>query len=211
MKTNIGKLAVFVVIATWVVFMTVASALANDNHWGNTIEGEYAFTGAGSCLIAIAGFDNSFQPIGGADGPWFGGPVTIDEGIYKFKKDGSGSVKAILREADLYSTSLGAPPSVGSATESYDFTYTVAKNGRMNFTYVTGTYDGEWITGPNVNSKLYLILPPWNGFISPDGNTFYASFGTPGVMNITLDKANTILPGVQAVCNIDFHGFRIEE
>ena len=208
MKGNINKLAVFVMIAAIMMFTVVTMPSANEHNRKNTFHGEYAVTGTGSCLVAIAGFDASRQPNGGATGPWFWGAMTLDDGVYTFNKDGSGSVKITLHETDLYSSGMGAPPGVGTATEKYNFTYTM-DNGKITFTYVTGSYEADWTDGPSANTQLYLILPPWNGELSPNGKILYASFRSPNILDITADKANTTPVGVQAICNIVFQGFRI--
>ena len=204
MKGNIKSLAVFVIIAAIAMFMvSMASA---DGHQKKTIHAQYAVTGTGSCLIAIAGFNASLQPNGGATGPWFWGAMTLDDGVYTFNRDGTGSVKITLHETDLYSSGMGAPPGVGDATENYNFTYTM-DGGNITLTYVTGSYEADWTDGPNANTQLYLILPPWNGELSHDGKILYASFRSPNIFEITADKANTTPVGVQAICNIVFQGF----
>ena len=211
MKGNVRKVGVFVIIAVMVAFVTTMAS-ADGHREKKNIEGEYAVTGTGSCLIAILGFDSSLQPNGGPNGPWFLGAMVLDGGVYTFNKDGTGSVSITLHETDLFSSGIGAPPCVGSAIENYNFTYTVDE-GKITFTYVKGSYEADWTDGPNAppspNSKLYLILPPWNGVLSPNGKILYASFGSPSIFDITADKANTLSTGVQATCNIVFQGFRI--
>ena len=216
MKGNIRRLAVLVIIAAIAMFTVAATASADGHHWKKTIEGEYAFTGVGSCLIAIQGFNTSLQPIGGPTGPWLESSVTY-EGVATFNKDGTGSVTAVLHGLDtLYSQALGAPPDAGSANLSHGFTYTVAADsGKITLTYVKGTYELDWTAGPNVppspNSPMYLNMPqPYDGVLSPDEKTYFISLGAPSILYNTSDKANTIPIGVQQICNIVFHGFKIE-
>jgi len=217
MKGNIKKLAVLVIIAAIAMFTVAATASADGHHWKNTIEGEYAFTGVGSCLIALQGFNTSLQPIGGPTGPWLESSVTY-QGVTTFNKDGTGSVTCVLRVLDtLYSQALGAPPDAGSANLSHGINYTVATDsGKITFTYPKGTYEADWTSGPNAppspNSKLYVNVPqPWYGVLSPDGKIFYASHGAPSIYDITSDKANMNPIGVQQICNFVHQGFRIEE
>ena len=148
MKGNIKKLALVVIIATIPMLIAVATASAV----GKTIQGDYAFTGSGTNLIAILGFNDSLQPNGGAAGPWFIGP-NFWSGVLSFNKDGTGSVTGIFRTVDLYSSAIGAPPDVGSANVSWDFTYTL-DNGNITMTYVTGSYDGDWTSGPNAPRQV---------------------------------------------------------
>ena len=143
MKGNIKKLALVVIIAAIPMLIAVGMASAA----GKTIQGNYAFTGSGTNLIAVLGFNDSLQPNGGAAGPWFIGP-NFWSGVLSFNKDGTGSVTGIFRVVDLYSSAIGAPPDVGSANVSWDFTYTM-DNGNITITYVTGSYEGDWTSGPN--------------------------------------------------------------
>jgi hypothetical protein len=210
MKGNIKKLAVFVMIVAIAIFTVVAMASAK----GKTIHGEYTFTATGSCLIAIKGFNASFQPSDGATGLWFTGPVAYDQGVLTFNKDGTGSVTAIVRVHTLYSSGLGAPPDAGSGNASYDFTYTMTNSSNITFTYVKGSFELDWTDGPNAppspNSKSYATWSePWYGVLSPDGKIIYAWLGVPSIIDVTSDKANMNLTGVQEICNLFVQGFRI--
>jgi len=214
MRGNIKKLVVLVIIAAIAMFMAVAMASADDHRGHKTIHGKYAFIAPGSCLIAIAGFNTSLQPNGGPTGPWYMGPVTYD-GVLTFNEDGTGSATATVRVHTLYSQGLGAPPDAGAGNASWDFTYTLTHRGKLTITYVMGSFELDFTDGPNAppspNSKAYYIRPPWNGVLSPDGKIFSASLGVPSIIEVTADKANKILTGVQEICNFVFQGFRIEE
>jgi hypothetical protein len=215
MKGNIKKLAVLVIIAAIAMFTVAATASADEHHRNKAIEGKYAYTTTGSCLVAVQGFNASLQPNGGATGPWFTSTCTYD-GVYTFNKDGTGSVTAILRAQTLYGQGLGAPPDAGSANASFNFNYTVTDSGKITFTMVKGSFEADWTDGPNAppspNSKLYVNVPqPWYGVLSPDGKIFYASHGAPSIYDITSDKANMNPIGVQQICNFVHQGFRIEE
>jgi hypothetical protein len=216
MKENIKKLAVLVIIVATMMFMVVATASAGQLFpppFRHSIQGEYAFTGSGSCFIAINGFNASLQPNDGANGMWLWGPLTYDEGTFTFNKDGTGSFKAIFHAFDAWSPFFaGVPPDTGAANETWDFTYTVTGGGNFTLTYVKGTYELDFTSGPNVGTPLgvsYIILPPVKGVISPDGKILYASFGTPDILKFTNDKQNNDLNGVQAICSVVFQGFRI--
>ncbi len=212
MKGNINKLAVFLVVAI-AMFMVVGTASAVFHH---SISGEYAFTGSGNCLIAINGFNSSLQPNDGANGMWFGGPLTFDEGIIKFNKDGTGSVKGTLRAYDYWSPGFPPappPPGAGAADETFDFTYTVTGSGNITITYVKGTYELDFTSGanapPSPMSVQYFILPPVKGVISPDSKLLNISWGPPDIYVNTSDKENNNPTGVQAVCAVVIQGFRI--
>ena len=74
MKGNIKRPALLVIIAAIAMLITVGMAWAKSK----TIQGDYAFTGSGTNLIAILGFNDSLQPNGGAAGPWF---IAIISGV----------------------------------------------------------------------------------------------------------------------------------
>jgi hypothetical protein len=212
MKQNIKKLAVFVVITAIAMFMMATTASAVFHH---SIQGEYAFTGSGSCFIAINGFNASLQPNDGANGMWLWGPLTYDEGTFTFNKDGTGSFKAIFHAFDAWSpffVNLGFPPDAGAANETWDFTYTVTGSGNFTITYVKGTYELDFTSGPNVGTPLgvsYIILPPVKGVISPDNKILYASFGAPDILKFTNDKQSNDLNGTQGISNVVLQGFQI--
>jgi len=213
MKGNVKRLAVLVIIVAIAMFTVVAMASA-DNHRGKkTIQGEYAITGSGNCLVAINGFNDKLQPNDGANGMWVWGPLTYDEGFFTFNKDGTGSFTATFHAFDAWSPFFaGTPPDTGAANEVWDFTYTMTDNVNITITYVKGTYELDFTSGPNVGTPLgksYIILPPVKGVISPDEKILYASWGAPAIMNVTADKENKISTGVQGICNVVLQGIRI--
>jgi hypothetical protein len=213
MKRNIRNLAVFVIIAAIAMFMVVAIASANDHRGKKTMNAKYAFAGSGNCLIAISGFNASLQPNDGANGMWFWGPVTLDEGIIKFNKDGTGSVTNILHAYDIWGPVFGAPPNAGAANETWDFTYTMTNSGNITITYTEGSCELDFTSGPNAPpSPLavgYFILPPVKGVVSPDGKNLYVSYGAPDKYISTSDKENKNPTGMEAICSVVIQGFWI--
>ncbi|HYA92401.1 MAG TPA: hypothetical protein VEK32_12985 [Thermodesulfobacteriota bacterium] len=204
MKENIKRLAVFVMIAASAMFvMTMASA--DDD---KTIQGEYAIWGSAASLVAILGFNASLQPNGGALGPWLEGPNTWS-GVLTFNKDGTGSFTGIFRAFEVYSSAIGAPPDGGSGNLSWGFTYIIDR-GNITFTYVKGSFELDWTSGPNAPGKVYAtITQPWDGVISSDGKII-ALFWGPLILDLTSDKANTSPTGVQSMTQAALQGFKIE-
>ena len=213
MKGNIKKLALVVIIASIPMLIVVATASAA----GKTIQGDYASTVSGQTITAVKGFNASLQPNDGVAGLWFTGSFSWD-GVLSFNKDGTGSFTANTHATVFYSTGLGAPPSAGSGTITWDFTYTIDKEGNITFTYVTGSFEQDWTTGPNAppspNSKAYANIPqPWYGTISPDGKTISVLWGAPSIIEATVDKANTTPSptGAQLTGHWVLHGFKIND
>jgi len=213
MKGNIKKLAVFVIVAALALFMVAAMAsAANDHKRNKTMNAVYAITGSGSCFIAASGLNEKLQPNDGANGMWFWGPCTFDEGTITFNKDGTGSFKAIFHTLDIWSPGFGdTPPDAGAADETWDFTYTMTGNN-ITITYTKGSYELVFTSGPTVGTPLgvaYIIPPPAKGVVSPDQKILYVSFGAPGIYELTADKANDVSTGMQGICNIVIQGFWI--
>jgi hypothetical protein len=206
MKGNNKKLAVFVSIAAIAMFISVAMASADDEGY-KTIQEDYAIAGSAASLVAILGFNASLQPNGGAAGPWLVGPNTWS-GVLTFNKDGTGSFTGIFRVFEVYSSAIGAPPDGGSGNLSWDFTYTIDK-GNITFTYVKGSFELDWTSGPSAPGKVYAtITQPWDGVISSDRKNI-ALFWGPLILDLTSDKANTTPTGVQSMTQAALQGFKI--
>ena len=208
MKGNIKKLALVVIIAVIPMLIAVATASAA----GETIHGKYAIAGYNISLVAILGFNDSLQANGGAGGPWFLASSTWS-GVLTFNKDGTGSFTGIFGGLTVYSSAIGAPPDGVAGNLSWGFTYTI-DNGNITFTYVKGTLEEDFTSGPNAppspNSKGYInITQPWDGVISSDGKII-ALFWGPLIADVTSDKANTTPTGVQSMSLVALHGFKIE-
>jgi len=205
MKGNIKRSTVLVIMVAIAMFIVVGMASAA----GKTIQGNYAIAGSGVDLIAILGFNASLQPNGGAAGPWLQGPHSY-AGVLSFKKDGTGSFTGTLSVLDFYSSAIGAPPDGGLGNLSWDFTYTVDNNGNITFTYVKGSFELDWTSGPSAPGQVYAdITKPWDGVISSDGKII-AEFWGPVILDITSDKANTTPTGTQALSQAVRHGFKIK-
>ncbi len=205
MKENSKKLASVMIIAAIPMLIAVATASAKSK----TIQGDYAFTGSGGGVFAILGFNDSLQPNGGVAGPWFMGPNSWS-GVLSFNKDGTGSLTGIFNVVSLYSSAIGAPPDVEAGNVSWDFTYTM-DNGNITFTYVKGSYELNWTSGPNAGKTFYInVTQPWDGVISSDGKNIAVWWGPPLILELTADKANTTPTGAQSVTNVVLQGFKIK-
>jgi len=201
MKGNIKKLALVVVIAAIPMLIAVATASAV----GQTIQGNYAITGYCTTLISMTGFNTSLQPNGGA---WFTQSGSW-EGVLTFNKDGTGSYTGIEYNSEVYAPGMNLPPDSSSSNSSYGFTYTI-DDGDITFTYVTGSFEADFTSGPNVPGKGYITIPqPWGGTISSDGKSIHVWWGV--LIEMTADKANTTPTGMQGMSNATFHGFEVNE
>jgi len=213
------KLVVLVMTAAIVMLVAVAMASADGPFWGRgkALHGEYYFTGAGSCLIAVLGFTTSpeGQPVGGLAGPWFMNSNTW-EGVYKFNRNGTGELKSLFRVVEQYSIAMvdpnkvPLPPDAGLATVQWDFTYSVTDSGRITFNYTKGSYVADWKYGPSAGTQLYLNVPkPWYGTVSPDQKSIFVTWGVPLPLVPTVDQENLtpLTPTISSFCNVVQTGF----
>jgi len=196
MKRNIKRLAVIVIIPAIVMFIVAGMASADDHHWNKAIQGKYAFSGSGACLMAAGGFtdDTHFTPQDPTHSSI--GPNTW-EGVYTFHHNGTGSMDAINRYMD---TTISA----GSGHIYWEFTYSV-QGGKITFTYKPGTYVATYLYGPQAGFTLSNVtFGSWDGRISPDGESLFVSFGVPM-------KLIPPFPGLEIVCNGVHQGFRVDK
>jgi hypothetical protein len=148
-----------------------------------SIKGVYAVTGFSSC-----------SPTGQG----------IMEADYTFSNNGSGSASGTVRIIEA-----GVFPAGGLAlTISFNFTYTVTKEGRIEFAYPDGNKVG-FIDAQGV----YHYLMTWNGgpshgVISPDGKTITISCGPP-VYLMVLAPDGTNVPDTETYCITTAVGMRM--
>lgn len=213
------KLSLFIMIAAITMCSTVAMAWDSGNKQMRTIKGDYYIVGGGPCLVAPGGFNGILQPNSGIPGPWALSDSTW-EGVYSFQHDGTGTFKAIYRvvEKPSYNWPPAPPgepqptggdiPDVGAADITWKFHYTLSQTGRITFMYDKGTYEGEWVYGPQKDTPIFLnVSGPYYGVLSPDHLNILVTWGVPLQLLVTLDKDNEI-PLFPLICNAVQQGFR---
>ncbi len=204
MKGNRKRLAVFVILAVFAPFTVAVMALAHPpDH--QAIHGQYAFTGSAQCLIAPTGFNASLQP---TNGLWLL-DTSSWEGVYTFNKDGTGEVTAIYRYNDLPCPAIPIPPSAGSATVSWKFTYTMTDEDIITITLAPGTYLGTYDSGPRAGQSWSIDRVPQDGVISVNGKNINVTCGAPTLINI-LTSPGGPPSGSQLNCNVSHVLIRIE-
>ena len=201
------KLAVFVVVFSVAIFMTVATASTG----GQTIHGEYAVVGSSQCAMAPFGIDpTTLLPNadpGGNPLSLSPGPVTYYDGIYKFSPNGRGS--ASLTGKGFTS----APPDflVGGWVQhlQFEFTYTVEDNGEILFSTIPGTDTSTTIAGPGTGGPVFqLSTGPQQGNISPDGKILLIHCGAPVLISIENATSFGLPEAAELLCNINLNGFK---
>ncbi len=122
-------------------------------------------------------------------------------GVYTFNSNNKGKMEAHQVYHD-------GPPTygAGAANLSWEFTYEM-DGPEITFTFIPGTYYGEYLEGPNKGA----ILPdtayfdkPWTGRISPDGMNLFVFYGVP--MKLIIADWN-----LEIVCNGVHQGFKTHQ
>jgi len=154
------------------------------------VSGIYVFNGSGSCLIAQAGFNSAFQPLGT--------PVFLDTfntaGVRVFNNDGTGRVQALGVSTVVPvppGTSFTAQSSSASAFNlSYSFTYTIGSDRVIQLHLVPGSYSETFNTGPRIGQTATQNILDAFGMLSADGKTFITITGTTEVETKTFSNSD---------------------
>ena len=128
------------------------------------LKGEYAFTGEATCLVAPHGFNPNLTPI---DGNVFSNSFSA-QGVRTFDGHGNGTVEGILVFTVPPPTNNPFPPDAGSDSFSFQFTYTVDKDGMINTQIVPGSFIGTFLTGPRTGQTYTVDQFTLTGMASKD-------------------------------------------
>jgi len=213
MKGNGKKLTVFVIVAAITMFIAIPMASA-DPREDHALKGQYAFSGPGQCVISTAGFGDNYVP---NDGAIVFAASQIWEGVYTFKRDGSGTIRAFHRSFDLPGLTLG------TANISWDFTYKMTDKDRFQTFLVSDTYDKvEWTSGPNCvedengvvkcATSYFDVVGPCDGVMSRDGDSIIMTCGQPTKL-VSCDPEQPLCShtSFEAYCSFSHQGFRVRD
>jgi hypothetical protein len=211
MRGKIRRLAVFVMIATIGMFMAVATASAGSpGHYA--IQGQYVFTGTGSCLVSPTGFTD-YVP-NNPDLAFLS--MEIFEGVYTFEKDGSGTFQDVSRF-------VGVPPggSIDIANVTWRFKYKMIDRHRFTKYLEPGTYPPypqiDWIAGPNSTSPFptnyFYVEGACDGVVSNNGETITITCGHPILMFTLCDPSQPpcVLTPFQSYCTFSHVLTRVDK
>jgi hypothetical protein len=194
MKSNMKKLAVFVMMAAIAIFIAAATASAGDHdrdaigggHKKNIV-GEYGFSVSNNCISTPAdNWASSASPLGKATDPtqvWAND--AHGHGVVTFKHDGTGTSDAYAVQTPPSST---VPWGAMYFHIKSSFTYTVKHDGEITITADSNKYQQEVIslvTGPTgvlyTRDKFSLT-----GWVSADDKTITLANPAPEVMTLTV-------------------------
>ncbi len=133
------------------------------------LKGTFAFTATESGLTNDTGFDSDLAPL--TDNTY--GFYLSHQGVATFNGDGTGT----LEGSGLGHVMDGSPHGY-SVQFSYDFTYTVAPNGKITLNMVAGTYNGTVLAGPRATQTFTIDEISLSGWASQDNKVL--TLGTEG-------------------------------
>jgi hypothetical protein len=188
MKEKIMKLSVLVGFPVIAMLIMVGMATADPAlPW--SIKGVYAVTGLSACSPQLN------PPSAVSPG--------IMEGNYTFRTDGTGSIdNGVVRNI---------PPGLTYAVRA-EFTYTVTKEGRIEFQYPfpPGGYQVGYVDDDGVFQIFFTLnAAPSHGVISPDRKTITISCGPPWSL-WQIDNAGEKKEGTEMYCVTSLTGIRIK-
>jgi hypothetical protein len=197
MKGNIKKQAVLVIITVIALFIMApwASAGSSGHH---AIRGQYAVTGGNTCLISPSGFNANLQPNAG----WGIIQTSSREGDFRFELNGTGSAEVTSRNVVLpYQVPPAIPNPLAGGTQeiTFDFTYTLKKDGTITIIVGPGPFTSNQITGPDAGVTFYITGVSMDGVITPDGKTITLNAGAPDVYTITRSDNPNIM--MKSICH----------
>jgi hypothetical protein len=210
------KIAVVVIIAALSTFVWAPVASSGGNGW-NGFHGDYAMTGSGNCFFSPFGFNPDNTPFSG--GPSWGAYYVVD-GVWSFERNGKGTFQGTQ-------FSLGPPPlpptlSPNSTTFNFrfEFEYGIAHDGFITGNMKTGTFLGEYLTGPNaVDSDGNPLVPAktfkvdtfsFSGWVSKDHKT--VTLNSPSeLQSFTIYSGENLMATLPAICTTGRILIRIEE
>lgn len=167
------------------------------------LKGDYAFSGAASCLnsipsaVAPGGFEPDFTAV---DLSRQFMTTFAAEGVRTFNGDGTGSVKGStlsITEPPTpghpgpYTCPGCFPPGASSQTFTFNFTYTVNSDDTWTTTMVPGSFSGLVLTGPRTGQTFTNTVPPLVGLIGKERKSLTVASLTPAVEAVVFNNGDT--------------------
>jgi len=188
----------FPLVVAWFVLLmlfTAGAAEAEPQDRNRQLRGDYAFSGAHTCLVSIGGFDPDLTPVN-SPAPFPFVTSFIIQGVRTFNGDGTGQVVArSVSVSHPYALPNPAPPhffSRGGASSSdvaANFTYEVAPDGTLTIgaTTVTGTI----LTGTRAGQTFTIVnVPSLVGLIAKSKKALTIAHDEPGVETISFSNGD---------------------
>jgi hypothetical protein len=166
-----------------VLFLAGASAaIAQDSQarLNKQLQGDYAFTGEGSCLSSVSGFNANLTPAG----PSFGEAFSV-QGVRTFNGDGTGTIHDAVSVSTVIPA--GTPQAVAASFEA-SFTYVVAANDTYT-TALDGPLTGTFLSGPRAGQTFTVVGFTLSGRIAEDRKSATLASPTTEIETQTLSDS----------------------
>jgi hypothetical protein len=187
------------------ILFPASAVQADPRNLNQLLQGDYAFSGEGSCLVSLGplgppeptpnppgGFNSNFTPFG----PPARFPFVISfsvHGVRTFNGDGTGTVVTRTVTITHPRAIPGDPPffdrgGASSSDSESDFTYEVFPD--RTFTALTLVAPGTILTGTRAGQTFTVGPLPLRGEISQDRKTLATTSDAPVVETITFSDGD---------------------
>jgi hypothetical protein len=179
MTKGMKMLAVFVMIVVLGIFIAANMAMAGDRY--HNIKGDYAFTGAATCLTSPAGFNADLTPKGG----WYYESFSV-QGVWTFNHDGTG-----IRKGRGVSITFYSPGHAGSFDFQAPFTYTIGQDNTVT-TELSSQLTGQILTGSRAGQTFTIDQISLQGLIAKDNEGLTIASTEPQIETTVYSNGNII-------------------
>lgn len=179
MKRSMKKLAVFVIIVTIGTFIAATMATADDGHHKKSIQGDYAFTGAATCVVSPAGFNPNLTPKGG----WYYESFSV-QGVWTFNHDGTG-----IRQGRAVVVTFYSPGQAASNDFQASFTYSIGPDDTIT-TQLSSPLTGQILTGTRAGQKFTTDQIALKGLIAKDNESLTIASDEPQIETTTYSNGD---------------------
>ncbi len=164
-----GSLALAVATAMGI---DVNSAKADLDRASNSqLNGQYAGTSSGGCLVSLSGFDGNNRPI---DQTKASSNIFTSEVVFTFDGHGRGNANFLTNVNIVVpgpNTPSVAVPNVGLVSGAGNFTYSVGKKNTVTVTLTDPVFKN--LNGPSAGLSSTIDEIVLEGHFAPDGVTLH--------------------------------------
>jgi hypothetical protein len=163
--------------------MLLGAGAANAWNLNQLLDGEYAGTGAATCLVSPSGFNPNLTPQGSS----FVHAFNV-QAVLIFNADGTGTIRG--RNVSITHSHLPSGAPSASADEfTAPFTYTVAPD--RSFTVVFGPFAGTVLTGPRAGQTFTIPTVSTVGLIAKGRKSATLATDTTDIEVITYSNGDS--------------------
>jgi hypothetical protein len=163
--------------------MLLWASAAHAEDFNQLLRGDYAGTGAATCLFSPSGFNPNLTPQGSS----FVNAFNV-QAVLTFNEDGTGSIHG-RNVVITYSHLPSGAPNASSDEFTAPFTYSVAPD--RSFTLVFGPFAGTILTGPRAGQTFTIPAVPTVGLIARGRKSATLATDTTDIEVITYSNGDS--------------------